>query len=96
MSWSEAVAGTGGGLIVAFVSWILGRSDSAATRRKEEIRTVAGQLIQEQKTDVRLTVIETLFPQIQKDIHEVKETVTSTNEKIDQLLLGGRLMIKKD
>lgn len=94
MDWSEAGAGAGGGILVALVSWFLGRSDTAAERRRNEIRAVAKEVYSETGHDARLRGIEVSVANCEKGVDEVKATVGSVNDKLDQLLLGGRIPIK--
>ncbi len=89
---SDAVSAVGGGAFATLLQWLLGRRDSAADRRRgaadrrrEEVRSIV-----RDETDVRLAKIEVV-------LNETRETVKSTNEKLDSLLLlnGGRLHIRR-
>lgn len=89
--WSEAAAAVGGGLLATVTSWLLGRSDSARSRRVEEMRDVAEKVISEQKVDVRLNTLEIVLPRVEEKIDETHDMVRSLHE----LALTGRLPIRK-
>ncbi len=90
MDWHEPAAAAGGGVIVACFEWLLGRRESAEARRREAIAAVVREL-----TDVRLATIETMLPSIATDVTEVKAAVAGVNEKLDRILLSGRLAIRR-
>ncbi|HXG58204.1 MAG TPA: hypothetical protein VNL91_04205 [Thermoanaerobaculia bacterium] len=65
-------------------------------RTERRVREIAKAVLEESKTDVRLSTIEVTLPRIESSIADVKDAVTTTNEKLDTLLLSGRIPIKKD
>lgn len=100
MDWHDGGAVAG---LLAAVAGVLGfglsRTDHAQEKREEEIRRIADQSVRDANekinASVRLNTIETMLPVISEDVKDVKSAVAATNEKLDQLLLAGRLHIKR-
>ncbi len=96
VDWGNGAVGATGGAIAAFVAWMLGRSDSAQQRREAETRRIAREVLIEQAIDKRVTLIEVALPRIEIKIDDTAEVVLSTRKTLEDLVLSGRLQIKRD
>lgn len=94
MDVSEAVSGAVGGSIAALFAWLLGRSDTAAQRRRTESRAVAREVLSETGHGERLARIEATVSSCERGVDEVKASVAGVSDKLDQILLSGRIHIK--
>lgn len=85
--WFSAATGAGGGLLVAFFSWLLGRSETAQERRRSEMRRVAREVYSEEKIGERLVALETKVDGTASSVTEIRTDVKSIDAKLDQILL---------
>jgi len=91
----EAIAGAGGAVLAVIISWLLGRSDSARERRVSEIHAEAMVAVEKSEKFSLAGEQKILHEQIARDMEEIKVTVHTVDRKLDDLLLSGRLHVRK-
>jgi hypothetical protein len=88
--WSEAMSGAGGGVLAALVAWVVGRSDTAQTRRDQRIAEVALRTVEDSEKFVLQASQREINRELREDVKEVKTTVKTFDAKLDRLLYSKR------
>ena len=96
MDWREPIAGAGGGLLAVIIQWILGRSDTSQDRRRQQIHTEALIAVEQSGKFALAGEQKILHERISEDIDEIKTTVHTMDRKLDDILLTGRINVRRN
>ncbi len=96
MDLHDTATGIGGGLIGVVVAWLLGRTDTAKERRRKEVSEIALAAVEDSEKYVLAGEQRLTNERLASEVREVRRTVEGIDSKLDTLMLGGRIHIRRD